>query len=166
MTTPTVVVIDSGVDTDHPDLADNIWTNPGEIAGNGIDDDNNGYVDDIHGWDFVEDDATPNDDNGHGTHVAGTIAAVRDNGIGVAGVADNASIMALRFLNASGSGFTSAALAALEYAIDNGAPISNNSWGGGGFNTALSSLIELYPVPGHVERIETPGAEMSTPVVP
>ncbi len=136
-----VAVIDSGVDTDHPDLADNIWTNPGEIAGNGIDDDNNGYVDDIHGWDFVEGDATPNDDNGHGTHVAGTIAAVRDNGIGVAGVADNASIMALRFLNASGSGFTSAALAALEYAIDNGAPISNNSWGGGGFNTALSSLI-------------------------
>lgn len=136
-----VAVIDSGVDTDHPDLADNIWTNPGEIAGNGIDDDNNGFIDDIHGWDFVENDATPNDDNGHGTHVAGTIAAVRDNGIGVAGVADNARIMALRFLNADGNGYTSAALAALEYAIDNGAPISNNSWGGGGFNTALSSLI-------------------------
>ena len=89
----------------------------------------------------MENDATPNDDNGHGTHVAGTIAAVRDNGIGVAGVADNARIMALRFLNADGNGYTSAALAALEYAIDNGAPISNNSWGGGGFNTALSSLI-------------------------
>ncbi len=136
-----VAVIDSGVDTDHPDLVDNIWTNPGEIAGNGIDDDNNGFVDDNNGWDFVENDATPNDENGHGTHVAGTIAAVRDNGIGVAGVADNARIMALRFLNADGSGYTSAALAALEYAIDNGAPISNNSWGGGGFNTVLSSLI-------------------------
>ena len=136
-----VAVIDSGVDTNHPDLAANIWTNPDEIAGNGIDDDGNGLVDDIHGWDFVEDDATPNDPNGHGTHVAGTIAAVRDNGIGVAGVADNAQIMALRFLNAEGSGYTSDALAALEYAIDKGAPISNNSWGGGSFNTALSSLI-------------------------
>ena len=136
-----VAVIDSGVDTNHPDLAANIWTNPDEIAGNGIDDDGNGLVDDIHGWDFVEDDATPNDPNGHGTHVAGTIAAVRDNGIGVAGVADNAQIMALRFLNAEGSGYTSDALASLEYAIDKGAPISNNSWGGGSFNTALSSLI-------------------------
>ena len=137
-----VAVIDSGVDTDHPDLAAQIWVNPGEIADNGIDDDNNGFIDDIHGWDFVEDDAVPDDPNGHGTHVAGTIAAVRDNGTGVAGVADNARIMALRFLNAQGSGYTSDALAALEYAIDNDAPISNNSWGGGGFNTTLSALIE------------------------
>ena len=136
-----VAVIDSGVDTDHPDLAATIWTNPGEIAGNGIDDDGNGYVDDIHGWDFVENDAIPDDPNGHGTHVAGTIAALRDNGVGVAGVTDNARIMALRFLDAEGSGYTSAALAALQYAIDNDAPISNNSWGGGGFNSALSSLI-------------------------
>ncbi|MBT5850244.1 MAG: S8 family serine peptidase [Acidimicrobiaceae bacterium] len=136
-----VAVIDSGVDTSHPDLAGRIWINPGEIAGNGIDDDNNGYVDDIHGWDFVEDDAVPNDDNGHGTHVAGTIAAVRDNGVGIAGVADNARIMALRFLNAGGSGYTSDALAALEYAVDNGAPISNNSWGGGGYSNAMASML-------------------------
>jgi subtilisin family serine protease/subtilisin-like proprotein convertase family protein len=137
-----VAVIDSGVDTNHPDLAGRIWINPGEIAGNGIDDDSNGYVDDIHGWDFVEDDAVPNDDNGHGTHVAGTIAAVRDNGVGIAGVADNARIMALRFLNASGSGYTSDALAALEYAIDNGAPISNNSWGGGGYSGAMATMLD------------------------
>ncbi|MDG2029075.1 MAG: S8 family serine peptidase [Acidimicrobiales bacterium] len=137
-----VAVIDSGVDTNHPDLAAHIWVNPGETAANGIDDDGNGFIDDIHGWDFVENDAIPNDPNGHGTHVAGTIAAVRDNGIGVAGVTDNARIMALRFLNAQGSGYISAALAALEYAIANDAPISNNSWGGGGFNPTFSALIE------------------------
>ena len=137
-----VAVIDSGVDTSHPDLAGRIWVNPGEIADNGVDDDNNGFVDDIHGWDFVEDDAVPNDDNGHGTHVAGTIAAVRDNGVGIAGVADNARIMALRFLNADGSGYTSDALAALEYAIDNGAPISNNSWGGGGYSGAMATMLD------------------------
>ena len=137
-----VAVIDSGVDTSHPDLAGRIWVNPGEIADNGVDDDNNGFVDDIHGWDFVEDDAVPNDDNGHGTHVAGTIAAVRDNGVGIAGVADNARIMALRFLNAGGSGYISDALSALEYAVDNGARISNNSWGGGGYSNAMSTMLD------------------------
>ena len=84
----------------------------------------------------------PNDDSGHGTHVAGTIAAVRDNGIGVAGVADNARIHGAA-LSADGNGYTSTLLLRSEYAIDNGTPISNNSWGGGGFNTALSSLIAL-----------------------
>ena len=80
-----VGVIDTGVDYTHPDLAANIWTNPGEIAGNGIDDDGNGFVDDVHGYDFANNDGDPMDDNGHGTHVAGTIAAVGNNGIGVAG---------------------------------------------------------------------------------
>ena len=75
-----VGVIDTGVDYNHKDLAANIWTNPGEIAGNGIDDDGNGYIDDVHGWDFCNGDNDPMDDNGHGTHVAGTIGAVGNNG--------------------------------------------------------------------------------------
>src|SRR5258705_3625516 len=87
-------VIDTGVDYTHPDLAANMWTNPGEIPGNGIDDDGNGYVDDVHGYDFYNNDGDPFDDHGHGTHVAGTIAAVGDNGVGVVGVSWAARIMA------------------------------------------------------------------------
>ncbi|MBZ5640789.1 MAG: S8 family serine peptidase, partial [Acidobacteriia bacterium] len=92
---PNVVVgdIDTGCDYNHPDLAANIWTNPGEIPGNGIDDDGNGYVDDIHGYDFVNNDGDPFDDNGHGSHTAGTIAAVGDNGIGVTGVGWSTKVM-------------------------------------------------------------------------
>ena len=145
-----VAVIDTGVNTAHPDLAGRIWTNPDEIADNGIDDDGNGYIDDINGWDFVEDDAVPNDPNGHGTHVSGTIAAVRNNETGIAGVADNARIMALRFLNANGSGYISDALVALEYAVDNNAPISNNSWGGGGYSSAFSDMLDQAASNGHV----------------
>src|ERR671914_391663 len=103
-----VAVIDSGVDLAHPDLAANAWRNPGESGAgresNGLDDDLNGKVDDWRGWDFVAGDSDPADENGHGTHVAGTIAALRGNGIGVAGVADGSRLMALRVLNAQGTG--------------------------------------------------------------
>src|SRR5262249_24208374 len=98
----TVAVIESGIDYNHPDLAANIWTNPGEIPGNGIDDDHNGYVDDVHGYDFVNNDGDPMDDNSHGTHVAGTIGAIGNNGVGVAGVDWNVRLMALKFLDATG----------------------------------------------------------------
>ena len=140
-----IAVIDSGVDYTHPDLAGNIWTNPGEIAGNGIDDDGNGYVDDIHGYDFYADDADPMDDDGHGTHVAGTIGAVGNNGIGISGVAWDVSIMALRFLG-PGGGFTSDAIRAVNYATamrEAGVNVvaTNNSWGGGGFSQGLSDAI-------------------------
>ncbi len=91
-------IIDSGFDYTHPDLINNIWTNPGEIPGNNIDDDNNGYVDDVHGYDFFNFDGDPFDDNSHGTHVAGTIGAEGNNGIGVAGVNWDVSLMALKFL--------------------------------------------------------------------
>ena len=137
-----VAVIDTGVDWRHPDLADNIWINEDEIPGNGIDDDGNGYVDDVRGWDWVNNDNDPMDDNGHGTHVAGTIGAIGNNGIGVAGVSWQVSIMPLKFLSARGSGSISNAIKALRYAIDNGADISNNSWGGGGYSQAFKDVLD------------------------
>lgn len=144
-----IAVIDSGVDMNHPDLAANIWRNPGEIPGNGVDDDGNGFVDDVNGWDFVSWDNTPQDGNGHGTHVAGTIGAVGNNGRGVVGVNWEVSILPLRFLDDSGSGSTSAAIAAINYATalrTAGVNIvaSNNSWGGGGFSSALNTAIARH----------------------
>jgi subtilisin family serine protease len=121
-----VAVIDSGVDVNHPDLAANIWHNPAEQCGNGIDDDDNGFVDDCVGWDFANDDATVEDAVGHGTHVAGIIAAEADNGIGIAGVAYEANLMILKI--GDGTPALSAALAAFAYAIDNGARVINASW--------------------------------------
>jgi len=135
-----VAVIDSGVLHTHPDLKNNMWINPGEIADNGLDDDNNDYVDDVFGYDFLNSDSNPTDDLGHGTHVAGTIGAVGNNNVGVVGVNWNVSIMALKFIGPNG-GFTSGAILAIEYAIANGAKIINASWGGAGFSTAMSNAI-------------------------
>jgi subtilisin family serine protease len=151
-TTSTVVtaVIDSGIDYTHPDLAANIWINGNEVAGNGIDDDKNGYIDDIRGWDFANNDNNPMDDNGHGTHVAGTIGAVGNNGVGVVGVAWKTSIMALKFLDASGSGSLSSAISAINYARVNGAKVINASWGGGGFSSALQSAITQFVSSGGI----------------
>jgi hypothetical protein len=142
-----VGVIDTGIDYRHPDLSANMWRNPGETAGDGIDNDRNGFVDDVYGWDFANNDADPFDDEGHGTHVAGTIGAVGNNGTGVAGVNWQVSLMALKFLGADGSGTTSAAVAALNYATmmrqTHGVNVvaTNNSWGGGGASTALTNAI-------------------------
>ena len=138
-----VAVIDSGVDTTHPDLAGRIWRNADEIAGNGIDDDGNGYVDDVNGWDFLNDDNTVFDSataDLHGTHVAGTIAATADNGIGVAGVAPGVRIMPLKFLADDGTGSSSAAAAAVAYARANGATVINASWGGGNSTTLRNAI--------------------------
>ena len=136
-----VGVIDSGIDYLHPDLIANIWTNAGEVPGNGIDDDANGYIDDVHGYDFVNDDGDPMDDNMHGTHCAGVLAASGNNGIGVSGTAWRARLMALKFLDASASGFTSAAIEAVNYARAMGVRITSNSWGGGPFDQALRDAI-------------------------
>ena len=141
-----VAVIDTGVDYNHEDLSANAWRNPGESGDgketNGIDDDNNGYIDDVYGWDFVNNDADPMDDNMHGTHVAGTIGAEGDNGKGVVGVNWQVSIMGLKFLDGNGSGELADAVQAIVYAADNGAKILNNSWGGGGFSKALEDAIK------------------------
>lgn len=144
-----VAVIDTGVDYRHPDLAANMWKNPGEIAGNGKDDDNNGIIDDIFGADFYSNDGDPMDEHGHGTHVSGTIGAVGNNGIGVSGVNWNAKIMALRFLGPDGSGEISDAIKCLDYAVKMGAKISNNSWGGGGFSQAFKDALTRAGAAGH-----------------
>jgi len=137
-----IAVIDSGVDYNHDELADNIWTNLYEIPGDGIDNDGNGFADDVHGWDFANDDSDPYDDRGHGTRVTGIIAAKGYNAIGVAGINWNVSIMALKFLDENGSGSTFGAVQSVLYAIDMGARVMNNSWGGGSYNQALEDAIE------------------------
>ena len=131
-----VAVIDTGVDYDHEDLAANMWRNPGEKQ-NGKDDDGNGIPDDIHGASFLVSSqrlvvsGDPDDDQGHGTHCAGTVAAVGDNGTGVVGVTWKAQIMALKFLDRSGSGSSVGAVRCIDYAINKGADIISTSWGGG-----------------------------------
>ncbi|AKV67092.1 Alkaline phosphatase [Microcystis panniformis FACHB-1757] len=134
-------VIDTGVDYNHQDLVGNIWTNPGEIPNDGIDNDGNGYVDDIRGWDFAYNDNNPSDVYGHGTHVSGTIAGKGNNGVGVTGVAWNAKIMPLKFLDDQGYGSTSNAILAINYATAKGVKLTNNSWGGGGYSQALYNAI-------------------------
>ncbi|MHB8077641.1 MAG: S8 family serine peptidase [Candidatus Krumholzibacteriia bacterium] len=138
-----VCVIDTGVNYNHEDLAANAWVNPGEIAGNGIDDDGNGFIDDIHGWDFVNNDNDPMDDNGHGSHCSGTIGAVGNNGIGVTGVNWQVRIMAAKFLDAGGTGSTADAIACVEYATRMGADVLNNSWGGGPYDPAMADAIQF-----------------------
>jgi thermitase len=140
-----VAVVDTGVAWDHPDLAPNLWSNGDEVAGNGVDDDGNGKVDDVRGWDFVDGDNNPWDYNDHGTHVAGTIAARGDNGVGVAGVAWQASIMPLRALNASGLGTAATITDSFTYAAANGAAVVNASLVGPGNSQALSDAITNNP---------------------
>lgn len=138
-----VAVIDTGIDYTHPDLKDQMWVNPNEIPDNGIDDDGNGIVDDIHGADFANNDGDPMDDQMHGTHCAGTIAGNGNNSIGVAGVAwQGVRLMAMKFLSASGGGRTSDAIKCLNYAVAMGAKLSSNSWGGGGSSSAMRVAIE------------------------
>ncbi len=140
-----IAVVDTGVDYTHPDLAANIWKNSGEIPNNGIDDDRNGYVDDVRGWNFVSSNNNPMDDHGHGTHCAGSIAAVGNNNLGITGVCWNARIMPLKFLNASGNGRVSDAISAILYANRMGAQVISNSWGGTQYTQALKDAIDASP---------------------
>lgn len=145
-----VAVIDTGVDWNHPDLKANIWKNEDEIPGNGIDDDKNGFIDDDKGWDFGDRDNNPSDPDGHGTHVAGTIGASGNNATGVVGVNWNVKIMPIKFLEGTYGGYTSTAIASLRYAVQNGAKVSNNSWGGPNFSQALLDEIKAARAAGHV----------------
>lgn len=138
-----VGVIDTGIDFTHPELSANIGSNAAEASGTpGIDDDGNGYIDDIRGWDFANDDNNPIDDHNHGTHVSGTIGALGNNGAGVAGVCWQVSLVPLKFLDASGSGATSDAAEAIAYATALGVDLTSNSWGGGGFSQTLKDVID------------------------
>ena len=136
-----VAIIDSGIRTTHEDLAANLWVNPGEIAGNGLDDDRNGIIDDVHGIDSITNKGDPKDDSGHGTHVAGIIGAVGNNGKGVTGIAWNVQLMILRFMDSSGYGATSDAIQCIDYARSKGASIINASWGGTDNSAALRGAI-------------------------
>ena len=144
-----VAVIDSGVDYTHPDLAANMWVNQEELNGTpGQDDDGNGYIDDIYGYDFCNNDGNPMDDFGHGTHCAGIIGAVGDNAEGVTGVCWDVKIMALKFLDSDGYGWSSDAIASLEYSVLMGANVSSNSYGGGGYEQAFKDAVNAAGAAG------------------
>ncbi|MBW4688289.1 MAG: S8 family serine peptidase [Komarekiella atlantica HA4396-MV6] len=136
-----VAVVDTGVDYNHEDLKNNIWTNTKEIAGNSIDDDGNGYIDDVYGWNFANNNNNIQDNNGHGTHISGTIAG-ENNNYGVTGIAYDAKIMPVKVLNESGSGSSTSVANGIYYAVDNGADVINLSLGSNYSNRTLKSAVE------------------------
>lgn len=145
-----VAVLDTGVDIDHPDIKDNIWVNSDEIAGDGIDNDKNGYIDDVNGWNFIEEKARPapkllsgsaNDSASHGTFVAGLISALHDNGMGIKGVTGKVKIMPLAVLDTEGYGWSEDVTRAVDYAVNNGASFINLSFGGFEYSTKLKDAI-------------------------
>lgn len=138
---PIIAVIDTGVDYNHADLKDNMWVNKGEIPGNGIDDDGNGVIDDVHGYNAFADNGNPMDGHGHGTHCAGTIAGVGNNGDGVVGVNQHAQVMAVKIFDDGGATNEAAILRAISYATKMGARITSNSWGG---NQASEAIKEAF----------------------
>jgi hypothetical protein len=143
-----VAVIDTGIRYTHQDLKNNMWVNPGETAGNGVDDDGNGVVDDVFGLNAITNSGNPMDDNNHGTHCAGTIAATANDSGPIVGVAYNVRLMACKFLSAGGSGQTSDAVECVDYATRMGAQISSNSWGGGGSSQAMLDVIRAANAAG------------------
>jgi subtilisin family serine protease len=145
-----IAVIDTGVNYNHQDLEANMWTNPGEIPGNGIDDDGNGYIDDVHGIDTLWDDSDPMDDHGHGSHCSGTIGGVGNNGRGVAGVNWECQIVAVKFISAGGGGYVSDAVEAFQYVIDNDIRISSNSWAFIDAPQSLYDAVEATQAIGHI----------------
>lgn len=168
-----VAITDTGIDYYHPDLNQQLWQNLAEDADgdgsvlvlnnfgqlvfdpddeNGIDDDGNGYIDDFIGWDFVNNDNDPRDysNNGHGTHVAGTVGAQTNNQEGIAGVNPNSKLVAIKYLNDRGGGKTSDLIGVIEYIVDLGIPISNNSYGGGSYSQAVYDMLVYAQSEGHI----------------
>ncbi|MBK1878307.1 S8 family serine peptidase [Pelagicoccus mobilis] len=145
-----VAVIDSGINYEHQDLRGNLWVNETEVPGNGLDDDGNGYVDDVYGINAVDGSGDPLDDNGHGSHCAGTIGAEGDNGLGVVGVAWSTRLMGLKFISSEGSGALSDAIECIDYAVTMGATVLNNSWGGGSYSQAMFDAIAVAEESGVV----------------
>ncbi|HXX57530.1 MAG TPA: S8 family serine peptidase [Thermodesulfovibrionales bacterium] len=144
-----IAVVDTGIDYTHPDLVSNIWTNPGETScTDGVDNDGNGFIDDCRGWNFVDNNNNPMDDNGHGTHVAGIIGAVGNNGTGVAGVMWSTQLMALKALDNAGVGTDANVIAAIQYAVANQAKVINASFGGSDFSQALFDSINAANTAG------------------
>jgi subtilisin family serine protease len=138
----TVAIIDTGIEFTHPDLASNIATNTEEVPANGLDDDQNGFTDDVYGYDFVNDDANPTDDNYHGTHCAGTIGAVGNNGVGVAGVAWNVKLMPIKVLSSGGFGSVATVAAGINYAVSRGVKIVSMSLGFPSYSQTMEDAIE------------------------
>ena len=169
--TGVVAIIDTGVDYAHPDLAQNMFHNPGDCTKDGIDDDLNGYVDDCHGISVLNDDGNPMDDYGHGTHVAGTIGAAGNNSRGVVGVNWSTQIMACKFLDSNGSGTIAGAIECMNYVSmmkDRGANIiaTNNSWGGGDYSQALYDAIESHRQRGILFVAAAGNSALDTDVTP
>ncbi|MGI5844524.1 MAG: S8 family peptidase [Candidatus Xenobium sp.] len=142
---PLIAVIDTGVDYNHPDLVNNIWTNPGEIPGDGIDNDGNGVIDDVHGYNAYAQTGDPMDGHSHGTHCAGTIAAEGNNDQGVVGVNWRARIMPVKIFSDAGSTNSAAIVRGILYATKNGARVTSNSWGGGAADPAIREAFANSP---------------------
>ncbi|OFZ28513.1 MAG: subtilase [Bdellovibrionales bacterium RIFCSPHIGHO2_01_FULL_40_29] len=146
-----IAVIDTGVDFTHPDLIENLWTNEVEAAGvEGVDDDNNGVIDDIHGYNAITNSGNASDDHGHGSHCAGTIGAKGDDAKGIVGVNWDTQIMAVKFLDGAGSGSLEDAIKAIDYATKMGAHVLSNSWGGGGLSQTLLEAIQRSHAAGTI----------------
>jgi predicted outer membrane repeat protein len=165
--TPVVAVIDSGVDLNHRDLKANLWVNDAELHGTaGVDDDGNGYIDDVNGYNFVYRTNDPQDDHGHGTHLAGIIAAAGNNGTDIAGVCWHARIMPLKILDSEGNGDAAAAAAAICYAVANGADVINASWGGPDTSQVLADAIAYAEQQGVIVVVAAGNEGTDTPFYP
>ena len=154
-----IAIVDTGINFTHEDLADNLWVNQGEVgpdglgndkSTNGIDDDGNGFIDDVHGINAVLENGNPLDDNRHGSHVGGTAAAKGNNGVGISGVAWEAKLMALKLFDANGAGSSLDAIVLMQYAIDHGAKISNHSWAGDIYRQSMKDMIDEALEAGHL----------------
>lgn len=161
-----VAVVDSGIRYTHEDLAANMWRNPGEVAGNGVDDDDNGLIDDVFGINAVNGTGNPMDDADHGTHVAGIIGAAGNNGKGIAGVAWGVKLMACKFLDSDGYGYTSDAVEAVDYARRMGAHVINGSFGGEEYSAALFSALQNARSAGIIFVAAAGNEQLNTDIVP